>query len=181
MVKSPPPRMLTARLLLRAARVEDAAMVFEQYTGDIQAARFLPRGPHPSQTTTEAVIRAWGETNWKDSSRFIWTIVDRLTDRPIGLFLLFIRGDVGAEIHYGLAPAVWGRGLATEAGLAVMQWVYEQSHFCEVRTMCAADHQASCRVLEKIGLVRDQFIEGALPMRATGERIDGWSYIWRRD
>jgi [ribosomal protein S5]-alanine N-acetyltransferase len=180
MVKLPPVKILTPRLLLRAARAEDAAMAFEQYTGDIQASRFLPRGPHPSQSATEAVISAWGEAKWNDSNGFIWAIIDRRTDRTIGLFFLFIQGHKIAEIHYGFGPASWGQGLATEAGSAVMQWVSEQSHLSEVRTTCAADHHASCRVLQKIGLVRDQFIAGALQMKATGERIDGWSYIWRR-
>ena len=166
--------------MLRAARAEDAVTVFEEYTGDINASRFLPRGPHPSKSRTEAVINAWGESNWIDTNRFVWTIIDLSTNKPVGLFLMFMEGDDEAEIHYGLAPAVWGNGLATEAGLAVMQWVAQQSHLSKVHTTCAASHYASCRVLEKIGLVRDQFIAGALLMKATNERLDGWSYIWRR-
>ncbi|WP_245281484.1 GNAT family N-acetyltransferase [Rhizobium sp. AAP43] len=180
-MKPPPSRILTNRLVLRAARAEDAAVVFEDYTGDIKAAEFLPRGPHLSQSATEAVISAWGETNWNVSNRFVWTIIERRTDRPIGLFLLFNQNDEAAEIHYGLGPAFWGHGLATEAGSAVMRWIAEQSNLSEVRTICAADHDASCRVLEKIGLQRNQFIPAALQMRPTGVRSDGWSYIWRRD
>lgn len=154
--------------------------MFEEYTGDIKAAKFLPRGPHLSQSATEAVISASGETNWNVSNRFVWTIIERRTDRPIGLFLLFNQNEEAAEIHYGLGPAFWGHGFATEAGSAVMRWIAEQSSLSEVRTICAADHDASCRVLEKIGLVRNQFFEAALPMRSTGVRLDGWSYIWRR-
>lgn len=154
--------------------------MFEEYTGDIKAAEFLPRGPHLSQSATEAVISAWGEANWRFSNRFVWTILERRTDRPIGLFLLFNHNDEGAEIHYGLGPAFWGRGYATEAGSAVMRWIAEHSNLSKVHTICAADHNRSARVLEKIGFVRDQFIEAALPMKATGKWIDGWSYIWRR-
>ncbi|MGW9230535.1 GNAT family N-acetyltransferase [Pseudorhizobium sp. NPDC055634] len=133
-----------------------------------------------SLRTSNFIRGAWGETNWNASNHFVWTIIERRTTRPIGLLFLFIRKDDEGEIHYGLGPALWGRGLATEAGSAIMRWVAEQSNLSEVRTICAADHHASCRVLEKIGFVRSHFMEGALPMKATGIRIDGWSYIWKR-
>jgi ribosomal-protein-alanine N-acetyltransferase len=158
---TPPVELTTSRLHLRAARSEHAASVFTEYTGNNMAARFLPRGAHPAQSSTEAVIHAWGD------------------QRPMGLFLMFVDGD-RAEIHYGIGPAYWGRGLATEAGLAIMHWVKQQSPLSEVHTICAAAHETSCRVLEKIGLVRGQFLPDALLLKATEERIDGWSYRWRR-
>ncbi|MGV1862800.1 GNAT family N-acetyltransferase [Agrobacterium rhizogenes] len=179
MPKSPPIEFSTDRLLLRAARAEHAAGVFMEYTGNSKASRFLTRGPHPAQSRTEAVINAWGESNWTNSDRFVWSIIDRSSHRPIGLFLMFMEGD-SAEIHYGLGPAFWGKGLATEAGLAVMRWVSEQSHLSSVHTTCAVAHDASRRVLEKIGLLRDQFVPEALLMKATDAKLDGWSYVWRR-
>ncbi|UXS45921.1 GNAT family N-acetyltransferase [Agrobacterium tumefaciens] len=180
MMNSPPIRIPTPRLVLRAARAEDAKILFDEYTGNVQASEFLPRGLHTSQSTTEKLISAWGETTWGKTSRFVWTIIDRRTNRPIGIFLMFIPDDETAEIHYGLGPAFWGHGFAAEAGSAVMQWVREQSTLSEVRTVCAADHNASCRVLEKMGLVRGQLIEQALSMKASGRKIDGWSFIWKR-
>lgn len=179
-MKPPPIKLSTDRLLLRAARTEDAPPLFQEYTSDIRASRFLPRGPHTSQSTTEAVISKWGESNWSNSSRFAWTIIERSSDRPIGLFLLFIEGDDQAEIHFGMCPAAWAHGYATEAGMAVMEWISKQSHLSEVYTTCAASHHTSCRVLEKIGLRRSRLIPGALLMKATGEKIDGCQYIWRR-
>lgn len=106
---TPPVELTTSRLHLRAARSEHAASVFTEYTGNSMAARFLPRGAHPAQSSTEAVIHAWGESNWADGDRFIWSIIDRSDQRPMGLFLMFVDGD-GAEIHYGIGPAYWGRG-----------------------------------------------------------------------
>ncbi len=79
-----------------------------------------------------------------------------------------------------MCPAAWAHGYATEAGMAVMEWISKQSHLSEVYTTCAASHHTSCRVLEKIGLRRSRLIPGALLMKATGEKIDGCQYIWRR-
>jgi ribosomal-protein-alanine N-acetyltransferase len=116
MMNSPPIRILTPRLVLRAARAEDARILFDEYTGNVPASEFLPRGPHASQATTEKLISAWGETTWGKTSRFFWTIVDRRANRPIGIFLMFIPDDETAEIHYGLGPAFWD--MASQARLA---------------------------------------------------------------
>ncbi|QRM32702.1 GNAT family N-acetyltransferase (plasmid) [Microvirga sp. VF16] len=51
----------------------------------------------------------------------------------IGPYLMFIESNA-AEIHYGIGPSYWGRGFATEAGKAVMDWVAHDSLLSEVTT-----------------------------------------------
>ena len=169
----------TSRLILRAARRTHAASLFKEYTGRDDASRFLQRGAHPSQTRTEAVIDAWGESNWQVGNRFVWSILHRPDEQPIGLFLMFVDGSC-AEIHYGLGPASWGQGLATEAGISVMDWVMKQSSLSEVSTSCATAHTASLRVLEKIGLRRIELLPGGLLQTSPGIRMDAWLYSWKR-
>lgn len=60
-MNSPPIRIPTQHLVLRAARAEDARILFDEYTGNVQASEFLPRGPHTSQSTTEKLINAWAK------------------------------------------------------------------------------------------------------------------------
>jgi hypothetical protein len=62
----------TARLLLRAAQRDHAAVLFEKYIGREVAARYLLRRAHPSLARTQAVIEACGEENWSTSKRFAW-------------------------------------------------------------------------------------------------------------
>ncbi|OLP48182.1 GNAT family N-acetyltransferase [Allorhizobium taibaishanense] len=111
-------------------------------------------------------------------SRFVWTIFDK-EETAIGLFLLFIERDV-AEIHFGVGPSHWGQGLVTEAGSAVMDWIVTKSNIAEVRTSCAAEHQASLQVLEKIGLERAAFHPASLFLSATQAQADAWLYRWKR-
>jgi RimJ/RimL family protein N-acetyltransferase len=179
MADTPPLMLETHRLLLRAAHPGHAAALFEEYTGRLEATRYLQRGPHPSQIRTETVIDAWGKANWLTNDRFVWSILLRPQERPIGLFLMFIEGS-SAEIHYGLGPSYWGQGLATEAGAALMSWVKGHSRLEEVSTSCAAEHAASARVLEKIGLHRTKLLPGELLLSSTGTKVDAWLYSWKR-
>lgn len=118
----PPRSFETPRLILRAARAKDAHALFEEYAGRDDAALYLQRLPHRSPAQTLEVIAAWGEASWQEANRFAWTLLRRSNERPIGLFLMFIENNV-AEIHYGIGSAYWGRGLATEAGIAIMDWM----------------------------------------------------------
>jgi RimJ/RimL family protein N-acetyltransferase len=118
-----------------------------------------------------------GEKCWQDHSRFIWTIC-RTDGQAIGLFLLFVENDV-AEIHYGIGPSWWGQGFVTEAGKAVMG-VIGASDLSEVTTCCAAEHAASLRALDKIGLQRIQLLPAYLCLSAADQKVDAWVYRWKR-
>ncbi|MGN8119869.1 GNAT family N-acetyltransferase [Labrys sp. 22185] len=179
MADTPPLVFETPRLILRASRRADAKTLYEEYTGRKEATRYLQRGPHPSQIRTEMAIDVWGEANWSKTSRFIWSILRRPEEKPVGLFLMFIEGS-RAEIHYGLGPSYWGQGLASEAGIAAMNWVMGESTISEISTICAAEHTASLRVLEKIGLRRSRLLSGELLLASTGTTVDAWLCSWKR-
>ena len=180
LIERPPKRFETPRLRLHAGCAAHATALHAAYTGRADASRFLQRSPHPSESHTAAVLDRWGEASWPTTTRFVWTILLRPADEPIGLFLMFVDGD-RAEIHYGIGSAHWGRGLVPEAGRTVMEWVEQRSALAEVSTTCAAEHEASLAVLEKIGLGRVRLLPAALPLAATGTRVDAWLYAWRRN
>jgi [ribosomal protein S5]-alanine N-acetyltransferase len=179
LVLTPPSVLTTSRLILRAARREDAACLFENYTGRSDASHYLQRSAHASQKKTEAVIDAWGADKWATSERFVWSVLLRSEQMPVGLFLMFLDGN-NAEIHYGIGPSFWGQGLASEAGGAIMEWVVQRSSLSEVSTCCAVDHIASLRVLEKIGLSRIELLPNELLLGSAGSRVDAWLYRWER-
>lgn len=62
---------------------------------------------------------------------------------------------VSAEIGYWLGESVWGRGIATEALTAVTADVLARFEITRLYAVPFADHQASIRVLEKAGYVRE--------------------------
>lgn len=56
-----------------------------------------------------------------------------------------------AELGYELAPDQWGRGLATEAAGALLQFAFTELAVRRVAANCVADNTGSARVLTKLG------------------------------
>jgi len=56
------------------------------------------------------------------------------------------------EIGYDIVPEYWGRGYATEAARALIEWAFTQPGVKRVTAECLSDNAASIRVLEKAGM-----------------------------
>ena len=83
---------------------------------------------------------------------------------------------VSAEIGYWLGEPFWGRGIVTEALVAVTKHAIDTQHLTRVYAVPYAHNEASCRVLEKAGYV----LEGHLRRSAIkdGEVIDQKQYAY---
>jgi [ribosomal protein S5]-alanine N-acetyltransferase len=87
----------------------------------------------------------------------VWAIeVEGHAVGGIGIQLHDENERVSAEIGYWLGEPWWGRGIATEVLIAVTAEVFRQfEQLTRIYAMPFADHQASVRVLEKAGYVRE--------------------------
>ena len=113
------------------------------------------------------------------------------TQRPETLFAIAVGGEavggigfvmladverVSAEVGYWLAEPFWGRGIATEALVAVTRYAIETHGFTRLFVVPFATNQGSCRVLEKAGYV----LEGRLRRSAIkdGRIMDQLQYAF---
>ena len=118
----------TNRLILRSAIDKDSEFLFKNYCSDIYCSKFLTRKPHVNIEQTTKFLKDWCKDSWIDeSNRFAWVITLVDTDEAIGVFLVEIEGHK-AQIHYGVSRAFEGKGLITEAGNAVVDWLLCQSN-----------------------------------------------------
>jgi RimJ/RimL family protein N-acetyltransferase len=66
------------------------------------------------------------------------------------------------ELGYGLAPEAWGRGLATEAARALVEWARADGRVERIVADVDASNAASQAVLAKVGFARAGEVNGRL-------------------
>lgn len=145
------------------------------------------------------VLRYWDSAPWTDRAsvaRFLEGC-RRLAEEGTGARVAIERADsagfVGwctfnswnpefrsASLGYCLTEKAWGRGYATEAARAVLDWAYDALDLNRVQAETDTRNVASARVLEKVGFIR----EGTLreDCIVNGDVSDSWVYgLLRRD
>jgi RimJ/RimL family protein N-acetyltransferase len=120
--------------------------------------RFMGRGPMSSEET-EAVLGTW-ERHWRDHCFGLLAATDRTSGELIGRSgAQFHRAwPDDPEVGWGFDPEWWGRGLATEAGQACVDWMFGSFAFERLVSITTAENLASRRVMAKLGFVHDATI-----------------------
>ncbi len=107
---------------------------------------------------------------------FFAIAVDEKAVGGIGFVLQHDVERVSAEIGYWLGRPYWGRGIATDALVAITRHAIDAHGLTRVFALPFAHNSASCRVLEKSGYV----LEGRLRRSAIkdGQVIDQLQYAF---
>lgn len=146
----------TARLRLRAPRVEDARVIFDSYAQDPVVTRYLVWLPHQSVETTEKFIAHC--MNERSSTSGFPYVISRKTDGQL-LGMIDLRPHQhGANIGYVLAKEHWRKGIMTEAARSVVDYALAQPAIYRVQAFCDVENVASARTLEKIGMHREAML-----------------------
>ncbi len=152
------PTLHTDRLTLRPHRGDDFDDLARMWA-DPAVVRFIGGLPSTSEASWSRLLRYVG--HWSVVGYGYWAIEDRATGRFAGEagFADFHRIlepplDGTPEAGWVLAPWAHGRGLATEAMLAIVAW--GDAYLARSTTACLIDpaHTASIRVAIKCGYVR---------------------------
>ncbi len=56
------------------------------------------------------------------------------------------------EVGWSITPSCWGRGLATEAGLASIEWGFSRASLERIVSFSLPHNLPSRRVMEKLGM-----------------------------
>jgi len=85
-------------------------------------------------------------------------VVDRTTDELVGRTGVMRQPDWDAtackdEIGWAIAPAQWGKGIATEAATAALSDVFERAGLERVVSFALPANTASLRVMARLGFV----------------------------
>lgn len=143
------PVLITQRLLLRPFEHEDASAL-AALLNDPRVAMGICNAPLPFTTLHASarilIIRA-REAAGKD---FVWA-VENMEGELIGTLGLSETTAGTMRLGYAYGRDHWGKGFASEALSAVMEWASRQLSIREIHSDVFYDNPASARVLAKAG------------------------------
>ncbi|MER7798607.1 GNAT family N-acetyltransferase [Microbacterium sp. NPDC096154] len=167
----------TERLTIRRARPEDAETTW-RWRRLPEVGEWITRAP-----TDFDVYRA----QFVDPERLAMQLVIERDGEPIGDLMVkaedgWTQAEVAeqgrgvqAELGWTLDPAHHGRGYATEAIRAVIDVCFTQLGLRRVHAGCFAANEPSWRVMERLGMRREEFSRKT-GLHRSGEWMDGMNY-----
>lgn len=143
----------TERLILRPWILTDADALYE-ICRDASVMRHIGTR-RPYENVDEAVkFLEWAIPYQNENGFCRWAVVEKQSGKIIGSCGFARRKRDDVELGYLFARDFWGRGLATEAAAACLEYGFETLKFTRIIALTDVDHPASQRVLEKIGFRR---------------------------
>ncbi|MBO6940962.1 MAG: GNAT family N-acetyltransferase [Deltaproteobacteria bacterium] len=144
---------VTDRLVLRAMVPADAE-AFHRLNSHPEVMLYTGEPPMPSVEAAREAIERYPD--WEDPGYGRWACLlrDAGPDAALigfcGLKLLPETGEV--DLGYRFLPEYWGRGLATEAGRASLEYGFTTLALHEIVALVLPENEASIRVLTKLGM-----------------------------
>lgn len=141
----------TERLILRELAPEDRDDL-AKVLSDAEAMRYYP---HPfSEKEVEGWIR-WNTENYRKYGYGLWAVIrreDGVFLGDCGITMQEIEGRELPELGYHIIPAYGGRGYATEAAAACMDYAFGILNMDTLYSYTTPENLPSRRVAEKIGM-----------------------------
>jgi RimJ/RimL family protein N-acetyltransferase len=158
-----PPTLSTDRLIIEPLAMKH----WEAYAAawaDPRMTKFIGGEPRSRNESWGKFLAGTGL--WSIFGYGYWAFCDRATGKFVGNGGLaqWERGIVGLEGHpeagWAFAHDAWGKGYATEAMTAILDWADQTRPEPEVRCIIDIDNVASMRVGEKLGFTLIETSEG---------------------
>lgn len=128
---------------LAAAGLPTGARAPEEWPNDDLVARAFPYSLDAIRSAPD--VRLWGDS----------MLLARDSHRVVGSVVFHGKPDDGiAEVGYGIEDGSRGRGLATEATLACVEWALAEPGITAVQATTFPWHHASLGVIRKCGMIQ---------------------------
>ncbi len=168
------PTIETPHLILRAWMAKDAPALFDilQEDGILQ---YFPNPDPPPRAKADDYI-AHQLAHWQLYGYGHWAVVARDDGKVVGWNGLEYLPELGeTEVAYLLSRRVRGRGYATEAARAAVQYGFDTVGLASIIGLVHPENAGSVRVLEKCGMAfADRLTLWSLDM--SRYRVDRASY-----
>jgi RimJ/RimL family protein N-acetyltransferase len=176
MAELPAMQLECDRVLLRDFRADDLAAYRRLHADPRYLQYYAPDVGDPE--SQRRLVGQFVETALANPRRdFTLAIVERAASQLIGVASLRTAGhaDGQGEFGFGLSADFWGRGLATEAARALLQFGFDALRLAEIRGRSVTQNLRVTRLVSKLGFDRLRELEGAEWMRVRGWTHTEWS------
>ena len=150
----------TERLLLRLPKLSDVQPMFEIHQ-DPDVMRFVGKSGDISVAWRNVAMMIG---HWQMLGYGMWIVVDRADAQVIGRAGLWNEaGGPGLELGWLIRKSAWGRGYATEAARAALDWAWQHAGHDHILSVIHADNYPSIRIAEKLGqrLEKSEMVNGS--------------------
>lgn len=150
-MQAPGPTLETARLILRPTASED----FEGWAElmvDPDSSRYIGGVQAPSAAWRGMATMAG---SWAVLGFGMFSVIEKDSRRWVGRVGPWMPADwPGTEIGYGLLKSAWGKGYATEAAAASIDWAIDHLGWTDIIHCIDPDNAASQGVAKRLGSVK---------------------------
>jgi ribosomal-protein-alanine N-acetyltransferase len=148
----------TARLTLHLLKHEDCSSLYKIYQSD-GVLEYFPNPFPPSMEKVERFI-AMQQKHWQEFGYGNWVMMIGEKSEIIGWAgLQYVPELDETEVGYLLDRSYWGRGFATEAAQASLQFGFERHNLDHVIALVHPKNLASIRVIEKCSMKYQDTLE----------------------
>jgi ribosomal-protein-alanine N-acetyltransferase len=123
---------------------------------DPEVMRYINKGvPRPRADAADALAKL--VEHWQTHGFGVWVLEDRQTGRFLGRCGLRHLPAIGEiELLYTLMRHAWGRGIASEAAKASLEYAFEVLKLRRIIAFAEPANVASWHVMEKLGMRREK-------------------------
>lgn len=161
----------TKRLLIRPVVPADAEAIF-RWASDPLVTKYMVYTTHPDVEYT----RAWLESrDIEDENSYDLGFTLKETGELIGMGGLEYDADTDEwVVGYNLRRDVWGKGIATEAVKAIIDYVRSHRKVRRIRGRFVVENTRSQHVIEKLGM---HYLEDSICAKFDGTKLPAKTYV----
>ena len=154
-------RIETPRLIIRPLSEEDLDDWFEM-DSDPEVRKYIDQSPNQSKEEIAEVLKMI-QQQYKENGIGRWAVLDKESGEMLGwcglkYFREPLNGHVNIYEHgYRFKQKHWGKGLATESSIAILNWGFENLGVDTFYAITDPENKGSRHVLEKLGFRLDGF------------------------
>ena len=165
----------TERLLIRPFRPDDLADFVARRNDPVVAKYQNWELPYSMEQAEKAVSELAAMDGPKNEEWWMAVVADPDTDDALGDLAVHLSWEGrSAEVGYTFAKENWGRGFATEALAAMVEYLFDDVGVTRVFGTLHPDNPASAMVLERTGLLFEGHTRSSFWL--AGEVSDDWIY-----